>query len=146
MARIPREFNCLFCGKLWSTEGNRKIKYCSNQCSVDHKRQTLIENWKKGIESGIKLGCRIKTAIRLYLFEKFDNKCCKCGWNKLNPYSKSKLPPLEINHIDGNSLNNKEENLELICPNCHALTSTWRALNKGNANKERLIYSRLIKE
>lgn len=30
--------------------------------------------------------------------------------------------PLEIEHIDGNALNNKEDNLILLCPNCHSLT------------------------
>ena len=35
-----------------------------------------------------------------------------------------------IDHIDGNALNNSEENLRLLCPNCHSLTSTYR--NTGN--------------
>ncbi len=39
---------------------------------------------------------------------------------------------LEIDHIDGNSDNNSEENLRLVCPNCHSLTSTYRGTNRGN--------------
>lgn len=34
--------------------------------------------------------------------------------------------PLELHHIDGNSNNNTYENLELLCPNCHTFTSTYR--------------------
>lgn len=41
--------------------------------------------------------------------------------------------PLEVNHIDGNAKNNIEENLELLCPNCHSLTHNFRNLNKKSA-------------
>lgn len=29
-------------------------------------------------------------------------------------------------------MNNKEENLELLCPNCHSLTDNFGALNKNS--------------
>jgi hypothetical protein len=37
--------------------------------------------------------------------------------------------PLELDHIDGVHLNNSLNNLQLLCPNCHALTSTYRGKN-----------------
>lgn len=37
---------------------------------------------------------------------------------------------LELDHIDGNNQNNERINLRAICPNCHALTGTWRGKNK----------------
>lgn len=40
------------------------------------------------------------------------------------------LIPLELDHIDGNNKNNSIENLRLLCPNCHALTPTYRGKNK----------------
>ena len=42
-----------------------------------------------------------------------------------------------MEHIDGNSENNNIENLELLCPNCHSLTPTFGALNKGKGRKNR---------
>ena len=31
---------------------------------------------------------------------------------------------------------NKEENLTLLCPNCHSLTPTYRGANKGNGKRD----------
>ena len=38
---------------------------------------------------------------------------------------------LEIDHIDGDSSNHTLENLRYLCPNCHALTATYRGRNKS---------------
>jgi len=35
--------------------------------------------------------------------------------------------PLELDHIDGCRSNNQLQNLRLLCPNCHALTPTYRS-------------------
>lgn len=53
-----------------------------------------------------------------------------CGWNK--KHSKTKRVPIQLEHIDGNSDNNKLKNCKILCPNCHSLTPTFGALNKGN--------------
>ena len=67
-------------------------------------------------------------AIEQYLFKKYNSSCQICGWNQINQYT-GKIP-LQIHHIDGDCTNNKEENLQLLCPNCHSLTE-----NFGNSNK-----------
>ena len=62
-------------------------------------------------------------------------ECCKLStWN-------DKEIPLQVHHIDGNGLNNLLENLQLLCPNCHAQTDTYcgKNKNKKNVNDEDFI-------
>ena len=81
----------------------------------------------------------ISRHIHRYLMEKFNAKCSRCGWGEVNPYTGN--IPLEIEHIDGNYLNNKEENLDLLCPNCHSLTETYKGANRGKGRKDRKKYN-----
>lgn len=60
--------------------------------------------------------------------EKHNYKCEICGWGEENPHTHT--IPLEIHHKDGDYTNNKEENLQVLCPNCHALTETYKSHNK----------------
>ncbi len=47
-------------------------------------------------------------------------ECCK------NTEWLNQIIKLEVHHIDGHKGNNKEENLQLLCPNCHAYTPNYR--------------------
>jgi hypothetical protein len=53
-------------------------------------------------------------------------KCERCG---ITEWLGQKIA-LELEHKDGNKYNNTLSNLEILCPNCHSLTSTYRAKNK----------------
>ena len=44
--------------------------------------------------------------------------------------------PLEIHHKDGDKLNNELDNLQLLCPNCHALTANWRGRNVSTGKEK----------
>jgi hypothetical protein len=61
------------------------------------------------------------------VFDDQDGKCRNCK----NSHWMGELITLELEHIDGDSSNNKRENVELLCPNCHSLTPTWRGRNKA---------------
>lgn len=127
--------HCLSCEKELVA---RNSKYCNNKCQQDYEYKEYIKRWKNGEETGVMGGYGISGYIKRYLFEKYDSKCCDCGWNEVNIHTGN--IPLEIDHIDGNYLNNKEDNLRLICPCCHSLTSTYKNGNAGNGRKERAKY------
>lgn len=110
--------------------------YCNNTCQQLYHHEQYIKRWKKGQEKGRSGVGGTSAHIRRYLFEKNKNACQKCGWSETN-LTTGKIP-LTVNHIDGHWKNNKEENLELICPNCHSLTSTYGSLNRGNGRAHRL--------
>ena len=127
--------NCKSCNN--NILKNKNI-FCNIKCQNDFNYKEYIKRWKLGLEDGMRGAYNISKHIRRYLFEKYNNKCLKCNWNEINAFTG--LVPLEIEHIDGNFQNNKEENLVLLCPNCHALTETYKALNKGNGRLERKRY------
>ena len=128
--------NCLFCNKPLKSS---KSKYCNNTCQQNQQYINYIKDWKDGKISGLKGKYQISNHIRKYLLIKYNYKCAKCGWGERNPYTK--IIPLEIEHIDGNYLNNHEDNLIVLCPNCHSLTATYKGANKGNGRKDRKKYS-----
>lgn len=119
--------------------GERTIKdtlFCGAYCYREYKYKTYITEWLKGKQSGNTLAYgNVVNHVRRYLFEKANNKCVKCGWNKINQTS-GKIP-LTINHINGNAFDSRPENLELLCPNCHSLTSNFKTLNYGNGRGAR---------
>lgn len=53
----------------------------------------------------------------------------KCGWCN-NTHWFEGLIPLELDHIDGDPINDSPDNLRFLCPNCHALTPTYRHKNR----------------
>lgn len=127
---------CVNCGKELS--GRRKgKKFCSNKCQSEFKNKEYIERWLSGEVDGIIGKYGISQHIRGYLFKKNNNKCQICGWGEINPHTGN--VPLEVHHIDGDYTNNSEENLQLLCPNCHSLTETYKNSNK-NGRKSRNKY------
>jgi hypothetical protein len=57
-----------------------------------------------------------------------EYKCVKCGCD--GNWQDGQIS-LEIDHIDGDNKNNQLSNLRYLCPNCHALTETYRGKNKA---------------
>lgn len=55
----------------------------------------------------------------------WEYKCKICG---INEYNGKKLS-LELDHINGNNKDNRITNLQILCPNCHSQTNTFRGRN-----------------
>lgn len=121
------DFKCLSC----NTPIPNRNKFCSSKCHRDFQYKNYIEKWKRHEINGIKgKNGQLSKYVRRYIFEKFNSQCSKCGWSETNPFTGT--IPLEVEHIDGNWENSYEENLDLLCPNCHALTATYRGANRGH--------------
>ncbi len=136
MPKKPRR-NCLICDK---EPARQKYKYCSNACQLEYQFQSYIKKWKNGETKGLQGLGIVSGYIKRYLRRKFGNKCCLCGWSKVNV--KTGEVPLVADHVDGNWRNNVESNLRLICPNCDALTPTYAGLNRGNGRDNRVLSKR----
>ena len=54
-----------------------------------------------------------------------ENICEVCGLSEWN----GKPLNMELHHLDGDRTNHKLENLQILCPNCHAQTDNFRAKN-----------------
>lgn len=138
MPNVYKERVCPQCGitkRMHPDQG-----FCSQTCVAQSKRDEKIRLW---LDDGDVLTTRGKTAtahwIRDYLLEECGHKCSKCGWGEVNTYT-GKVP-LELEHIDGDFTNNSRENLEILCPNCHSLTATYKGANK-KAGRPRSKYYR----
>ena len=54
-----------------------------------------------------------------------EHKCECCG---LSEWLGQPIP-LELHHIDGDRTNNVLRNYQLLCPNCHSFTDSYRGKN-----------------
>jgi hypothetical protein len=101
-----------------------------NYSNIKRKLQTLHINtdhwtgaaWSKGEQLKDWKDYTRASNFKKHLIRLRGNVCECCNLTTwLN-----KLIKLELHHIDGNRTNNNAKNLQLLCPNCHSYTDTWR--------------------
>lgn len=100
--------------------------YCKNYC----RRMDLFTKWFHG--EYIPDTKEFPEWLRKLVIK---NGCMECDWKEINPFTG--LCPVQIDHISGNSSDHSRQNIRALCPNCHSLTGTYGALNKGNGRKFR---------
>lgn len=66
---------------------------------------------------------------RLIEFGLKEAQCESCGLIEWQ----GKSIPLELHHINGVNNDHRLANLQLLCPNCHALTDNYRGKNQQKA-------------
>lgn len=90
---------------------------------------------EKPVEDYLKQDSYVKLSILKYKLIKEGLKkyeCEKCGCNKWNNEQIS----LELHHINGDNTDNRLENIQLLCPNCHSQTDNYCGNKNIKKNKK----------
>lgn len=108
-----KEKPCAVCGKPVLASLHKKT--CSRACSNKNRAGIKYKSGRLGDKA------EYYRALKLRLIAQRGSRCCRCSYGKVEI--------LEIHHRDRNRDNNSLENLELVCPNCHAeehyLKGSW---------------------
>ncbi|RYG30896.1 HNH endonuclease [bacterium] len=130
--RVERPLCACGCG---AEVGRPGWTFASIACQRKAEYMAWVERWLVGEEDGVRGSVATSANIRRFLIETRGEKCQECGWASVNP-STRKIP-IQIHHRDGDYANNRPDNLQLLCPNCHSLTDTHGGANRGNGRKAR---------
>lgn len=134
-------FSCLYCRIELSTTSHGMrvhLRYCKSYILIEVDERTQFHkllrdlSWDEMLvlysnRDGT-LGHRLRCALKFDLVDRCES-CNLSEWQ-------GKRIPLEVNHKDGNRFNQSRENLEVICPNCHALKPYYRGVNKGKYSQD----------
>ena len=106
-----------FTGQKWHESPNQQDN------KVSREKYTLEEVFCKNSPVTQKV---LRGYVERHNIIKYE--CSQCG---CDGHCQNGIISLEIDHIDGDNKNNEISNLRYLCPNCHALTDTYRGKNKA---------------
>ena len=110
-----------FTGQSWSKNPNFKPSPCSKE------KYSLNEVFQKNSPVTQKI---LRGYVERHKIIKYQ--CVICG---NDGHWQDNIISLELDHINGDNSDNRVENLRYLCPNCHALTDTYRGKNKALKSK-----------
>jgi uncharacterized Zn-binding protein involved in type VI secretion len=98
-------------------------KFCSNTCQGEFSVKTKLNENSSYSQS-----------IRKYILRLRGEQCEECGQL---PEHNGKPLKMQIDHVNGNTRDNRLVNLKILCPNCHTQTITWGSGNISDEGKKR---------
>lgn len=93
-------YTCKHCNKTFKDFKRLKRVFCSKACVGKETKKTWKPNYT--------------TVRKTMIYRGMIKECQKCGYNE---YPKI----LGVHHIDENRNNNEQNNLIILCPNCHSI-------------------------
>lgn len=123
---------CLNCGKEINSRF-KNAKFCCQKCSSEHIHKKAYIDFLTNPEKYCNGGYTPKAFKEEFMKEQ-NYICAMPGCNQ-TPIHNGKPLVFILDHIDGNSANNRRENLRMICPNCDTQLDTYKSKNKNSTRR-----------